>query len=71
MPEPRTLVGAWKEMREAWQRQKVDPDYVFDTPLPDTATPEFTGGEKTPSSSGEEHDEAMSLGDLAPEGLSE
>ena len=30
MPEPRTLVGAWKEMRETWRKQKVDPDYAFD-----------------------------------------
>ena len=34
MPEPRTLIGAWKEMRETWRRQKIDPDYQFDTPLP-------------------------------------
>jgi len=35
MPKPRTLFGAWKEMRETWQRQKTDPDYAFDTPVPD------------------------------------
>lgn len=34
MPEPRSLLGAWREMRETWQRQKSDPDYAFDTPLP-------------------------------------
>ena len=38
MPEPRTLIGAWKEMRETWRRQKIDPDYQYDTPLPPTAT---------------------------------
>ena len=37
MPEPRTLIGAWKEMRETWRRQQTDPSYQFDTPLPTTA----------------------------------
>ena len=69
MPEPRTLIGAWKEMREVWHKQKSDPDYAFDTPLPPTATPEYTGESQDPVSTGEEHDDAMSLGDLAPEGL--
>ena len=35
MPEPRTLVGAWKGMRDTWHRQKSDPDYAFDTPVPE------------------------------------
>jgi len=69
MPEPRTLVGAWKEMREAWEHQKIDPDYFFDTPLPSTATPEFAGGNASPVSTGEEHDDAMSLGDLTPKDM--
>ena len=34
MPKPRTLVGAWQEMRDTWHRQKTDPDYAFDTPVP-------------------------------------
>jgi fatty acid desaturase len=68
MPVPRTLVGAWQEMRAAWQQQKLTPGYAFDTPLPATATPEFTGG-TAPSSTGEEHEEAMSLSALAPGGL--
>ena len=34
MPRPRTLVGSWREMRETWKRQKKDPDYQFETPLP-------------------------------------
>ena len=34
MPAPRTLFGAWKEMRETWSRQKADPDYAYDTPVP-------------------------------------
>ena len=71
MPEARTLVGAWKEMRETWRKQKVDPDYAFDTPLPPNATPEYTGEEAAPVSAGTEHEDAMSLADLAPEGLSD
>lgn len=60
MPEPRTLVGAWREMREAWRRQQSEPGYQFDTPLPVTAkrvregTPDALEG---------------SIGELAPEGL--
>jgi fatty acid desaturase len=34
MPLPRTLVGAWREIRETWRRQQVDPSYHFVTPLP-------------------------------------
>ena len=36
MPEPRTLVGAWKEMTETWRTQKFDQYYQFDTPVPDS-----------------------------------
>ena len=60
MPTPRTLIGAWKEMRETWQRQQLDPYYQFDTPLPKTA--------------GDQHQEPTdeleySIGDLAPRGM--
>ena len=34
MPRPRTVVGAWREMRQTWKRQQVDPTYQFETPLP-------------------------------------
>ena len=37
MPKPRTLWGAWREMRETWHRQKTDPDYAFDTRVPSPA----------------------------------
>ena len=63
MPAPRTLIGAWKEMRETWRRQKIDPDYQFDTPLPATAKHVRDG---TP----EEQLEG-SIGELAPAGLQE
>ena len=39
MPEPRTLAAAWSEMRETWRRQRSDPAYQYDTPLPATAWP--------------------------------
>jgi len=61
MPTPRTLVGAWKEMLETWEKQKIDPTYFFDTPLPETAT---MGGHTVG-----ENELAASIGDLAPAGL--
>ena len=63
MPAPRTLIGAWKEMRETWRRQKSDPDYQYDTPLPPTAKHART----------EAPDEGLegSIGELAPAGLQE
>ena len=62
MPEPRTLIGAWREMLEVWEKQKTDPDYQFDTPLPTTAKTECR------RSTGAETEEA-SIGDLAPKEL--
>ncbi len=63
MPEPRTLIGAWKEMRETWRRQKIDPEYQFDTPLPATAM----------HAREDRVDSALegSIGELAPAGLQE
>jgi fatty acid desaturase len=60
MPEPRTLRVAWREMLDTWERQKTDPDYAFDTPLPATAKTtrrQAAGAEE------------KSIGDLAPKGL--
>ena len=60
MPEPRTLVGAWREMLEIWNRQLHDPDYQYDTPLPPTAG----------SAAHDEQDNLeASIGELAPSGL--
>ena len=39
LPEPRTLLGAWREILAIWRRQQEDPSYQFDTPLPATAHP--------------------------------
>ena len=68
MPVPRTLVGAWQEMRLAWQRQKRDPDYEFDTPLPATANPEPVAADDEVRDA---TDLERSIGELAPAGLQE
>ena len=60
MPKPRTLLGAWREMRGIWQRQQTDPSYQFDTPLPETA-----GSQHRSTTNELEH----SIGELAPKGL--
>lgn len=59
MPEPRTLLGAWREMREIRRRQETDPGYEFDTPVP--ATKAKPDAEADPL--------AASIGDIAPETL--
>ena len=60
LPEPKSVWGAWKEMREIWHRQKQQPDYEHTVLLPDTGT-----------TTGQQHDDAMasSIGDLAPKGF--
>lgn len=61
MPQPRTLVGAWREMLYTWKRQQIDSSYQFDTPFPATAkTERRRRGDASESS----------IGDLAPKGLS-
>jgi fatty acid desaturase len=59
MPVPRSMVGAWREMRQTWRRQQVEPGYQFDTPLP--PRPAAALRPQDPLSS--------SLGDLAPKSL--
>ena len=63
MPEPRTLIGAWKEMREAWRQQNIDPEYQYDTPLPPTA--------KRARNDSPDDQLESSIGELAPAGLQE
>ena len=60
MPEPRTLVGAWREMRETWRRQQVEPGYAFDTPVP--ALADGNGGAGADPL-------AASMGGLAPRAI--
>lgn len=61
MPRPRTLWGAWREMREILRRQQTDPGYQFDTPLPETAGRVARTDQQLLD---------QSIGDLAPEVLS-
>ena len=65
MPEPRTLVGAWREMLEIWNRQVDDPDYQYDTPLPPTAGSSAHDEQDSDEPSNMEG----SIGELAPSGL--
>jgi len=58
MPVPRTLLGAWQEMRDTWRRQQVESHYEFDTPLPAAAS-------RTRSMS-DDNDMVSSIGNLAP-----
>ena len=59
MPEPRTLIGAWKEMRETWKRQQREPGYEYDTPVPSRPAGEH----------GDDDPLAASMGGLAPRAL--
>ena len=59
MPNVRTLWGAWKEMIEIKRRQDIDPDYEYDTPVPNS---KFKKNEKISNLT-------KSIGDLAPDGL--
>lgn len=60
MPKPRTLIGAWREMRATWRKQQTDPAYQFDTPLPATAGRTAQTDQRALE---------QSIGDLAPEAL--
>ena len=70
MPVPRTLMGAWTEMRTTWHRQQKEPTYEFDTPLPKTAK---TGGQVLVMGDDDSRcvkDSVLdSIGGLAPKGL--
>ena len=59
MPETRTLIGAWKEMRETWKRQQHDPDYEYDTPVPSSGADERKNADPL----------AASIGGLVPRAL--
>ena len=59
MPEIRTLIGAWREMRETWKRQRKDPDYAYDTPVPAPMVNERENADPL----------AASIGGLAPRAL--
>ena len=65
MPKPRTLISAWREMRETRRRQEDDPDYQFDTPVPTTAQPAMADTTAETDANALE----ASIGDLAPTAL--
>ena len=69
LPERKSLVGAWKEMRAIWRRQLIDPDYQYDMPLPPTANQldESAPARGRPArKSGPGEKLGASIGDLAP-----
>ena len=59
MPRVRTLTGAWREMMEIAQKQKVNPAFEFDTPVPP----------KKKHQQAVHRTSAESIGDLAPRNL--
>ena len=63
MLPPRTLPGAWREMRATWRRQQSEPDYQYDTPVPSPRE-----GSSVLASE-EEAALESSIGDLAPAAL--
>ena len=68
MPERKTLIGAWREMRETMKRQQTEPGYQFSMPLPSTAHPGVTAQSALPKMQNKQDDHlAASIGDLAPE----
>ena len=60
MPKPRSLLGAWREMRGTLKEQRKNPGYAYDTPVPPS-------GEAEALEVGDPLD--ASLGDLAPKAL--
>ena len=59
MPKPRTLAGAWREIREVWRRQAEDPEYQYDTPVPTPSGPAVARA----------NPDAAAIGDIAPREL--
>jgi len=58
MPEPRSLLQAWREMIDTWRKQQTNPEYFYDTPVP------------TSSSDQQKQTEMhASIGELAPKGF--
>lgn len=60
MPPPRTLFGAWREMRDIWRHQQIDPGYQFETPTPAPTKAHRSGGSS---------ELETSIGELAPDAL--
>ncbi len=56
MPKPKSIYGAWREMRDTWHRQKTDANFEYDTPVPQKNHAVAVSGDS---------DIANSIGDLA------
>ena len=74
LPERKSLVGAWREMRAIWRQQLIDPDYQYDMPLPPTANQldESAPTRGTPAGTrGPGEKLRASIGDLAPAAIAD
>ena len=74
LPERKSLVGAWREMRAIWRQQLIDPDYQYDMPLPPTANQldeSATARGKLARTSGTGEKLRASIGDLAPAAIAD
>lgn len=60
LPGKRSLAGAWNEMRHVWKEQQNNPEYQFDTPVPDRDSGDVENQDSS----------ASSLGDLGPDTMS-
>ena len=67
LPEPRSLLGAWREMRAIGKRQRTQPGYQFDTPLPASARPAMTSEAVVSALPVGADDLAASIGTLDPD----
>ena len=71
-PVPKSMFGAWKEMREIWRRQQSDPSYQYEVPLPGTATPwpaPAGAGTSRSDAVADATDAASSVDEMAPDDL--
>ena len=68
MPRLRSLWECWREMLQIERRQRDEPDYQYDTPLPPTAHPAVERADELTLPRGERLELEASMGELAPEG---
>lgn len=59
MPELCSLTSEWKKMRNTWRRQKTDPGYAYDTPVPNVSR----------GTTNIEKELSQSMGGLAPDSI--
>ena len=66
MPEKKSLIGCWREMRTTMKQQQTEPEYQFSMPLPSTAHPGVTTQSAIPKMQNKQDELVNSIGDLAP-----